>query len=56
MRASGAGFCRLRKWSGRLKCGLTLRELGKEAGGMSIPGVAKACERMLIKLKTDRTM
>jgi hypothetical protein len=46
----------LRKWSGRLKCGLTLRELGKEAGGMSIPGVAKACERMLIKLKTDRTM
>jgi REP element-mobilizing transposase RayT len=41
---------------GRLKCGLTLRELGKEAGGMSVAGVAKACERMLEKLKTDRTM
>jgi hypothetical protein len=26
---------------GRLKCGLTLRELGKEAGDMSVPVVAK---------------
>ena len=41
---------------GRLKCGLTLRELGKEAGGMTVPCVAKACERMLEKLKTDRKM
>ena len=41
---------------GRLKCGLTLRELGKEAGGMSVPAVAKACERMLIRLKTERTL
>ncbi len=41
---------------GRLKCGLTLRELGKEAGEMSIPGVAKACERMLKRLKNDRKM
>ena len=41
---------------GRLKCGLTLRELGKEAGAMSVPSVAKACERMLKRLKTDRTM
>lgn len=41
---------------GRLKCGLTLRELGKEAGNMSVPSVAKACERMLKRLETDRTM
>ncbi len=41
---------------GRLKCGLTLRELGKEAGEMSVPGVAKACERMLKRLKNDRKM
>ena len=40
---------------GRLKCRLTLRELGKE-GGMSVPGVAKACERMRIRLQTDRTV
>jgi hypothetical protein len=26
---------------------LTLRELGKEAGGMTVPCVAKACERMV---------
>ena len=41
---------------GRLKCGLTLRELGKEAGGMTVPCVAKACERMVKRLKTDRKM
>ena len=41
---------------GRLKCGLTLRELGKEAGNMSVPSVAKACERILKRLKTDRKM
>jgi REP element-mobilizing transposase RayT len=41
---------------GRLKCGLTLRELGKEAGGMTVPCVAKACERMAKSLKDDRKM
>ena len=41
---------------GRLKCGLTLRELGKEAGGMTVPSVAKACERMAKRLKSDRTI
>jgi hypothetical protein len=41
---------------GRLKCGLTLRERGKEAGGMTVPGVAKACERMAERLKQDRTI
>jgi len=41
---------------GRLKCGLTLRELGKEAGGMTVPCVAKACERMVKRLQTDRKM
>jgi REP element-mobilizing transposase RayT len=39
---------------GRQKCGLTLRELGKEAGGMTVPGVAKACERMAERMKVDR--
>jgi len=33
-----------------------LRELGKEAGSVSFPSVAKACERVLKRLKTGRTM
>jgi len=41
---------------GRLKCGLTLRELGKEAGCMTVPSVAKACERMAERMKNDRTI
>ncbi|MEI9479115.1 MAG: transposase [Deltaproteobacteria bacterium] len=41
---------------GRLKCGLTLRELGKEAGGMTVPSVAKASERMAERIKNDRVI
>ena len=41
---------------GRQRCGLTLRELGREAGGMSVQAVSKACDRMLERLKTDLPM
>jgi hypothetical protein len=41
---------------GRQRCGLTLRELGREAGGMSVQAVSKACDRMLQRLKTDFPM
>jgi hypothetical protein len=39
---------------GRMRCGLTLRELGGHAGGMGVQAVAKACGRMGDKLKTDK--
>jgi REP element-mobilizing transposase RayT len=39
---------------GRMRCGLTLLELGKHAGGMGVQAVAKACGRMAEKLKTDK--
>ena len=39
---------------GRMRCGLTLRELGAQAGGMGVQAVAKACCRMGDKLKTDK--
>ena len=39
---------------GRMRCGLTLRELGEHAGGMGVQAVAKACGRMSEKLKTDK--
>jgi REP element-mobilizing transposase RayT len=39
---------------GRMRCGLTLRELGDRAGGMGVQAVAKACGRMGEKLKTDK--
>ena len=41
---------------GRMRCGLTLRELGSLAGGMSVAAVAKACERMAERLETDMTV
>ena len=41
---------------GRMRCGLTLRELGKHAGGMGVQAVAKACGRMGEKLKTDKRL
>ena len=41
---------------GRLRRGLTLRELGRGAGGMSVPSVAKACGRMLKRFQTDQAM
>ena len=39
---------------GRMRCGLTLRELGGQAGGMGVQAVAKACGRMNERLKTDK--
>ena len=39
---------------GRMRCGLTLRELGKHAGGMGVQAVAKVCGRMGEKLKTAK--
>lgn len=39
---------------GRMRCGLTLRELGGQAGGMGVQAVAKACGRMGERLKTDK--
>jgi len=39
---------------GRMRCGLTLRELGGLAGGMGVQAVAKACCRMGEKLKSDK--
>ena len=41
---------------GRMRCGLTLRELGGQAGGLTVPAVAKAVERMAERLKTDRVV
>ncbi|HPS07593.1 MAG TPA: transposase [Kiritimatiellia bacterium] len=39
---------------GRMRCGLTLNELGRHAGGMGIQAVSKACGRMGERLKTDK--
>jgi len=39
---------------GRMRCGLTLKELGGLAGGMGVQAVSKACDRMGDKLKTDK--
>jgi len=36
--------------AGRLRCGLTLRDLGEQAGGLAVPAVAKALERMTERL------
>lgn len=41
---------------GRMRCGLTLKELGEQAGGLGVPAVAKAAERMAVRLKTDRAL
>ena len=41
-------------YAGRMRCGLTLRELGNQAGGMGVQAVSKACGRMGGKLKTDK--
>lgn len=41
---------------GRMRCGLTLRELGAQAGGMSVHAVSKACSRMAGMLQTDRKL
>jgi len=40
---------------GRMRCGLTLRELGKHAG-MGMQAVAKASSRMAARLETDKTL
>lgn len=41
---------------GRMRCGLTLKELGRHAGGMGVQAVAKACGRMGDKLKGDKRL
>jgi len=41
---------------GRMRCGLTLSELGGQAGGLTVPAVAKAVERMAERLSTDRAV
>jgi REP element-mobilizing transposase RayT len=41
---------------GRMRCGLTLRELGEQAGGLTVPAVAKALERVTGRLKADRRL
>ena len=41
---------------GRMRCGLTLKELGAQAGGLSVPAVAKAVERMAARLKNDKAL
>jgi REP element-mobilizing transposase RayT len=41
---------------GRMRCGLTLGELGAQAGGLTVPAVAKAVGRMAERLKTDRVV
>ena len=41
---------------GRMRCGLTLGELGGLSGAMGVQAVAKACERMGEKLKTDKRL
>jgi len=40
--------------AGRMRCGLTLRELGEQAGGMGVQAAAKACGRIGDKLNTDK--
>ena len=39
-----------------MRCGLTLKELGRHAGGLGVQAVAKACGRMGEKLKTDKRL
>jgi len=39
-----------------MRCGLTLKELGRHAGGLGVQAVAKACGRMGDKLKSDRRL
>lgn len=46
--------CDLALHIGRMRCGLTLKELGHHAGRMGIQAVSKACCRMGGKLKTDK--
>ena len=41
---------------GRMRCGLTLKELGRRTGGMGVQAVAKACDRMGKKLITDKRL
>jgi len=41
---------------GRMRCGLTLKGLGEQAGGLGVPAVAKAVERMAARLKTDKAL
>jgi hypothetical protein len=41
---------------GRMRCGLTMKELGRYAGGMGVQAVAKACGRTGEKLKTDKRL
>ena len=38
---------------GRMRCGLTLRELGSRAGGMGVPAVAGAVSRVAVRLGTE---
>ncbi len=41
---------------GRMRCGLTLAELGEQAGGLGVAAVAKSVERMAARLKTERAL
>lgn len=41
---------------GRLRCGLTLAELGRLAGGMGVQAVAKASGRLGVRLETDKAL
>jgi chromosomal replication initiation ATPase DnaA len=43
-------------WLGRKHCGLTLRELGAAAQGMTYPAVSKAIARMEQRLQWDRNL
>ena len=41
---------------GRMRCGMTLRELGAQAGGIGVQAVAKASFRMGERLKADKRL
>ena len=40
-------------YAGRMRCGLTLGELGGQAGGMGVQAVAKAVARMEVRMRGD---
>jgi hypothetical protein len=41
---------------GRMRCGLTLKELGAQAGGLGVPAVAKVIEKTAARLKTGKAL
>lgn len=50
------GMGRLAIYRGRVRCGLTLEELGEQAGGLGVAAVAKSVEMIAARLKTDRAL